>query len=65
MTKAMGAAVVTEAVVGAAPVTIWLMAVALVTPVRLTVPLSVGLVESGVSVCMLAGVSVTGHSAAG
>ncbi len=43
----MGAAVVVEAVVGAVPVTIWLTAAALVTPVRFTVPLSVGLVERG------------------
>ena len=64
MTKAMGAAVVTEAVVGAVPVTIWLTAVASVTPVRFTDPLSVGLVESGESVCVVPAV-VTGHSAAG
>jgi hypothetical protein len=62
--NAMGTAVVTDAVVGAEPVTTWLTAVELVTPVRLTVPLITGFVESGVSVSVVP-LDVSGHCATG
>ena len=61
--KAMGAAVVTEAVVGAVPVTTWLMAVARYAG-QINRSIEHGLVESGVMVCTWFGgvpVVVSGH----